>query len=293
MELKHNIMKRWLIIFITGIFCMSFAPDKPAYQIFKADGKKVKYSKMVKSLGEADVVFFGEQHNDPIAHWLEAELAQDLHFLLGDRLVLGAEMFESDMQLLLDEYLSGLIPLNKFEEDARLWPNYRTDYKPLLEFAGEKRLAFIATNIPRRYANLVYREGFGGLDSLSGEAKNLISPLPVEYDPELPGYKAMLGMGGMGHVSETLPMAQAIKDATMAHFILKNWTPDKLFLHYNGAYHSDDHEGIVWYIWQQKDDVKIMTITTVLQESTDSLAAESLGKADFVIVVPDNMTRTY
>ena len=293
MDLKDSIMKRWFFIFITGIFCMSFAPDKPAYKIFDADGKKVKYSKMVKSLGEAEFVFFGELHNDPIAHWLQLELARDLHLLAGDRLILGAEMFESDMQLLVDEYLKGLVPLNKFEEDARLWDNYSTDYKPLLQFAHEKGLPFIATEIPRRYANLVYREGFEGLDSLSEDAKKFISPLPIEYDPELPGYKAMLEMGGMGHVSETLPMAQAIKDATMAHFILESWSRDKLFLHYNGAYHSDNHEGIGWYIRQQEQDAKIMTITTVLQESTDSLAAESLGTADFVIVVPSNMTRTY
>ena len=288
-------MKSWMIIIYMGLISLSFAPDKPAYKIFNADGKKVKYSKMVKLLGEAEFVFFGEQHNDPIAHWLQLELTRDLHSLVGEGLVLGAEMFESDNQLLLDEYLSGLIPLNKFEEEARLWNNYKTDYKPLLEFAHDQGLPFIATNIPRRYANLVNREGFEGLNSLSEDGKKLIPPLPVEYDPGLPGYKAMMGMGqmGQGHVSENLPKAQAIKDATMAHFILRHWSPGKLFLHYNGAYHSDNHEGIVWYIRRQQDDARIMTISTVLQEELDSLSAVSIGKADFVIVVPSTMTRTY
>ena len=288
-------MKNWMIIIYMGLISLSFAPDKPAYKIFNAEGKKVKYSKMVKSLGEADIVFFGEQHNDPIAHWLQLELTRDLHSLVGEGLVLGAEMFESDNQLLLDEYLSGLIPLNKFEEEARLWNNYKTDYKPLLEFAHDQGLPFVATNIPRRYANLVNREGFEGLNSLSEDGKKLIPPLPVEYDPGLPGYKAMLEMGGMGHVlvSENLPKAEAIKDATMAHFILRHWSSGKLFLHYNGAYHSDNHEGIVWYIRRQQDDARIMTISTVLQEELDSLSAASYGKADFVIVVPSTMTRTY
>ena len=102
-----------------------------------------------------------------------------------------------------------------------------------------------------------------------------------------------MGQMGQGHASSNLPKAQAIKDATMAHFILRYWSPGKVFLHYNGAYHSDNHEGIVWYIQQQLEDLKIMTITTVLQEDTDSLEEASMGKADFVIVIPSSMTRTF
>ena len=288
-------MKQYSIILLSGLICLSLVQDKPAYKIYNADGKDLKYSKMIRLLEEADIVFFGELHDNPIAHWLQYELTADLFSLKGDRLVLGAEMFESDNQLLVDEYLSGIITEQKFEDEARLWNNYKTDYKPLLKFAHKHGLPFIATNVPRRYANLVYREGFEGLDSLTDEGKKLIPPLPVLYDPELPGYKAMMEMGQMGrdHVNENLPRAQAIKDATMAHFILRHWSPGKLFLHYNGAYHSDNHEGIVWYIREQREDAKIMTISTVLQENTDSLAAASKGKADFVIVVPSTMTRTF
>ena len=134
-----------------------------------------------------------------------------------------------------------MIPEAKFEDEARLWQNHKTDYKPLLQFAFEQGIRFVATNVPRRYANLVYRKGFEGLDSLSDEAKKYLPPLPVAYDPELPGYKSMREMGQMGHgkVSDNLPKAQAIKDATMAHFILKNWSAGKQLLHFNGAYHSD------------------------------------------------------
>jgi len=291
-------MNRSFTALFFGILCLSLVQDKPAYRIYNAEGKDLKYSRMVRDLREADIIFFGELHDNPIVHWLELELTRDLYLKEGDGLVLGAEMFESDNQLLLDEYLSGIITEEKFEEEARLWDNYKTDYKPLLKFANQSHLPFIATNVPRRYANLVYREGFGGLDSLSEEGKRLIPPLPIPYDPDLPGYKSMMEMGQMGqmgggHASENLPMAQAIKDATMAHFILRHWAPGKVFLHYNGAYHSDDYEGIVWYIRRQREDAKIMTITSVLQENTDSLEAASMGKADFVIVVPSSMTRTY
>jgi uncharacterized iron-regulated protein len=284
-----------LIPFLVAGLSLALITDKPAYRIYNPRGKDIPYSKMVRQLEDADIIFFGELHDNPIAHWLQRELTGDLHALGHKELVLGAEMFEADNQLLLDEYLGGLITEAKFEDEARLWQNHKTDYKPLLQFAFEHKVPFIATNVPRRYANLVYRKGFEGLDSLSAAAKQFLPPLPVVYDPELPGYKAMLEMGQMGHgmVNENLPKAQAIKDATMGYFILKNWSAGKQFLHFNGTYHSDNAEGIVWYIRQQEPDLKIRTITTVLQESTDSLEQASAGKADFTVVVPKNMTRTY
>ncbi len=288
-------MRNMLIPLLMAVLSLAFVTDKPAYRIYNPKGKDIPYSKMVRQLADADIIFFGELHDNPIAHWLQRELTGDLHASGENQLVLGAEMFESDNQLLLDEYLSGMITEAKFEDEARLWQNHKTDYKPLLQFAFQQGIPFIATNVPRRYANLVYREGFEGLESLSEEAKAYLPPLPVPYDPELPGYKSMMEMGQMGHgkVSENLPKAQAIKDATMGYFILKNWSSGKQFLHFNGAYHSDNAEGIVWYIREQEPELKISTITTVLQESTDSLEQASAGKADFTIVVPKNMTRTY
>ncbi len=288
-------MRNMLIPLLVAGLSLAFVADKPAYRIYNPKGKDIPYSKMVRQLEDADIIFFGELHDNPIAHWLQRELTGDLHASGEKELVLGAEMFESDNQLLLDEYLGGMITEAKFEDEARLWQNHKTDYKPLLQFAFQQGIPFIATNVPRRYANLVYREGFEGLESLSAEAKEYLPPLPVPYDPEQPGYKAMLEMGQMGHgkVNENLPKAQAIKDATMGYFILKNWSSGKQFLHFNGAYHSDNAEGIVLYIRQQEPGLKISTITTVLQESTDSLEQASAGKADFTIVVPKNMTRTY
>jgi uncharacterized iron-regulated protein len=195
----------------------------------------------------------------------------------------------------LDEYLEGRCSVKNFEKEAKLWKNYKTDYKPLVDIAKDNNLDFVATNIPRRYASLVYKQGFEVLDSLSPEAKILIASLPVAYDPDLPGYKAMLeGMEGMGsHASPNLPKAQAIKDATMAYFILENWQEGKVFIHYNGAYHSNDYEGIVWYLKQGNPDLKILTITTVEQDTISDLNDEYKNLADYILCVPANMTKTY
>ncbi len=268
--------------------------DKPAYQFYNEKGKKVKYKKVLKASLESDIVFFGELHNNPVCHWLQLELTKDLFEGKGALLVLGAEMFESDNQLIINEYLGDYIATKNFEKEAKLWPNYKTDYKPLLEFAKGNQLDFIATNIPRRYAALVSKQGFEGLEGLTDEGKSLIAPLPVKYDPELPGYKGMLEMmAGMGHVSDNFPKAQAIKDATMAHFILQNWNTGQLFIHYNGAYHSKNFEGIVWYLKQENPGLKILTISSEEQASPDSLQTEFNNTADYILVIPENMTKTY
>jgi uncharacterized iron-regulated protein len=254
----------------------------------------VKYEKMLDQIKDADIVLFGELHNNPISHWLQLELTKNLHKLKDSNLVLGAEMFESDNQLILDEYFSGLISQTRFESEVRLWNNYKTDYKPLVEFARKNELRFVATNIPRRYASLVNSKGFEGLEELSDEAKVFFPPLPVLYNPELPAYKNMMNMKGMGsHVNENFPKAQAIKDATMAHFILENWSPGKLLIHYHGAYHSDNFESIYWYLKQHNPDLNVVTITTVLQEDISELTEENSGKAHFTIGVDEDMTTTY
>jgi uncharacterized iron-regulated protein len=287
-------MKKLLLSLSLLILFSAFKNDKPAYYFYNNKGKKVKYEEIVKKALEADVVFFGESHNNPIAHWMEYELTKSFYTSKGENLILGAEMFERDEQLILNEYLTGKISKKSFENEARLWNNYKTDYKPLVEFAKDKHLNFIATNIPRRYASIVYKKGFDGLDSLYAESKTYIAPLPIEYDPEVSCYKNMLSMQGLGtHVNQNLPKAQAIKDATMAYSIAGYAEKGKLFLHYNGSYHSDNYEGIIWYLNKYKPGLKVLTITTVEQPNIDTISKEYQKQADFILVVPEDMTRTY
>ncbi|MCA6079152.1 ChaN family lipoprotein [Fulvivirga sedimenti] len=284
-------MRFLFILFLaSGILNSANAQDLQAYQLFSSSGKKTNYNKMLKSISDADVLFIGEFHDNPITHWLQLELTQDLG--KSRSLILGAEMFEADNQEALNAYLQGKVDRKGLDSTARLWPNFKTDYAPLVDYAREQKIPFVATNIPRRYANLVYRKGFSALDSLSDEEKSWIAPLPFDYDSELPSYKAMMTMMG-DHASPTMPMAQASKDATMAWFISENYETGKLFIHYNGAYHSDDKEGIIWYLKRAKPGLKIVTISTVKQADLSRLEEEFHGKADYIICVDEDMTSTY
>jgi len=266
------------------------AQNKPAYVLYNANGKKVSYNKMIKELVQKDIVMIGEFHNNPISHWMELEITKDCK--QQRQLVLGAEMFEQDNQAALDLYLQGKLSAKGLDSMARLWKNYSTDYAPLVNFAKENNIVFAATNIPRRYASMVSKGGFEVLDTISAKEKTWMAPLPIAYDAELPGYKNMMTMMA-GHGTINMPKAQAIKDATMAYFILKYFVPGSLFIHYNGSYHSENHDGIVWYLQQARPGLKIATVTTVSQKDIKRLLEENKKKADYIICVDEDMTGTY
>lgn len=290
----------WIFKFGLGLLVLLMAQEqslaqKLAYKIYSAKGKAVTYEKMLAAVEKTDVVCFGELHNNPIAHWLQLELLRDA-FNQGLSLQVGAEMFEADTQPIIDAYFMSKIDVKTFTDTCRLWPNYHTDYKPILEFARQTGIPLIATNVPRKYARTVAYDGPAALEKLSAGDKKWIAPLPYPIDYELPSYKKMIEMAG-GHNSPMKPnnfvAAQAIKDATMAHFILANYKQGAHFLHLNGAYHSDYKEGIIWYLKKSRPNLKVMNISTVEQASLKSLADEHLNKADFIIVVPETMTKTY
>ncbi len=285
-------MKTILSLFFAIAISFSLnAQKKPAYTLFNTKGKKVSYKKMLKKLAKADVVLFGELHNNPIAHWLELEVAKDLSKQRD--LVIGFEMIEADNQKELDLYMNDSINQKAFDTVARLWNNYKTDYKPLVDFAKKNKINVVADNIPRRYASKVFHGGFKALDTLSVKEKTWIAPLPILYDANLPSYIKMKAMMG-GHGGDNLPKAQAIKDATMAYFLLKNKKPNQLYIHYNGSYHSDDYQGIYWYLKKKNPNLNIVTITTKEEDgNVKKFNKKHKNKADFIIQVVESMTKTY
>jgi uncharacterized iron-regulated protein len=266
--------------------------EKNPFVLFDSKGKKATYDQILAEAKKADIVLFGELHDNPMCHWLQRELTQDLYNDKKENLVLGAEMFEADDQIAFNEYLAGRVSEKTFKDEVKLWQNYGTDYKPLVDIAKTNKLKFIATNIPRRYANMVYSRGEASLDSVDAEAKKWIAPFPIKYDGNLKCYKEIFENAG-GHGGDNLPKSQAYKDATMAYFILKNWGAGKTFIHYNGAYHSNNHQAIEWYLKQQNPNLKVMVISSTEQKDNNILEEKEFGIGDFIICTPGTMTKTY
>lgn len=281
------------LIFIT----LMSAQSKPAYLLFKNNGKPADYDKMIKDLAESDMVFFGEYHNNPISHWMQLEMSKSFFEIKGDKLYFGAEMFENGNQLVLNEYLNGFYAEDKMlPEITQLWSNYKTDYKPLLEFAKDKKLRFIATNIPRRYASMLSKKGMDALQELSPEALAMISPdLETYFDPNVKAYAEMADNMG-GHVPPNMlniQIAQASKDATMAHFSLKNFKSGDFLFHFEGSYHSNYNQGIIWWVNKIQPGLNIKSVTTVMQSEWEELTKQEKAEiANYIIVVADNMTQT-
>ena len=300
---------RTLVLLFVGLFLSLFtahaaSSSEPvtsplAYRLVDSAGRSVTFDQLIAQASVADVVFFGELHNNPISHWMQLRLLEALQQRKGKHLTLGLEMLEADVQLILDEYLTKTISPKSYGDEARLWPNYETDYDPVVYFAKDHGLKVVATNIPRRYADLVNRKGLAALDSLSAEAKRYLPPLPIAFQSTEESAGMFAAMGALVHgdakTSEKrhLEEAQASKDATMAYHISQHLRPQYTFLHLNGAYHSLQGGGIIPYLRQYAPKVRVVTVTTVLQEDLSGLDDAYRDMADFILIVPEDMTRTH
>jgi uncharacterized iron-regulated protein len=162
-----------------------------AFRVYHADGSAATLDEVFAKMSEADVVFVGEQHNDPVGHYLEEELLKQAFLRYGQGeaarpVALSLEMFARDVQPILNEYLGGLITEDTFLKSSSPWNNYESDYRPMVEFAKTHDLPVIAANAPRRYVNRVTRLGSASLDTLSAWAKLWLPPLP--YPAASPAY---------------------------------------------------------------------------------------------------------
>lgn len=290
-------MKKILWIVMLMMSMTTYAQKTPEiYRIFDAQGKEVSYEKMIKTVSATDVVFFGEIHNCVISHWMELKVLEALTEN-NNKLKVGMEMLEADNQLIIDEYTSSTISSDRFEEECRLWPNYSTDYEPLVYYAKRHHLPLIATNVPRRYASVVKEKGLTFLDSLSAEAKRYLPKLPIKYVEIKNAQEGFALMGVLGKAKENKPQlmaqAQAIKDATMGWFIAQNLKKGEQMIHFNGTYHSDARNGIIPYLLEYRPKTTISTIRAVRQEEIDKIEKDYLGLADFYICITEDMNMSY
>ncbi|WP_419868179.1 ChaN family lipoprotein [Chryseobacterium sp. CT-SW4] len=290
-------MKNGIIIALLMIFSSVRSQSFKAYQFYDKKGKAVKTDKLVKELADYDIILFGELHNNSIIHWLQLKVTQALYEKKNGQIILGAEMFERDNQAQLSQYLNGHIESKNLKDSVRLWNNYATDYQPLVDFAKNKKLDFIATNVPRRYASQTAKEGIQSLNALSDKDKSYIARLPVNVTLDTPGYpemKAMMGDHAEGTKVMNFISAQAIKDATMAESILKNRKPGKTFIHYNGNYHSKEYGGIYWYIKQKNPELKIAVISVFESDDPElDIPEKDYFPTEFNLVVPSDMIKTF
>jgi len=319
--MKNGLRRFASILLFAGLAAqLAAAQEAPAphYRAFDSKGQAVTLQAIVDSLEGADVLFVGETHDNAVAHLLEAEMLRrtDERFGAasgrGRAVALSLEMFERDVQTVLDEYLAGLISERHFLLSSRPWKNYETDYRPLVEYARAHRLPVIAANAPARYVSRVSSQGPASLGALSKDViKSWLPPLP--FPPASEAYAAKFNRFMTGgapaaptptptpaatpavaqtvqanpHGSMHLLEAQTLRDASMAYLIaefLKRGR-DPLVVQVNGTFHSEERMGVPEQLSGYRPKTRAVVVTIVPDEGFPAFDAARLGRlGDFIII---------
>lgn len=303
----------------TIILCLLLCPmiaaaqqiNEKNYRVYSVkDGREILLSDIVEDMKYYDVLFFGEEHNDSVSHFLEHTLLDLMYSKYGPALALSLEMFDRDVQPVMNEYLNGFIKDKHFYKDARVWSNYH-DYKPMVDFAKEKQLDVICANAPTRYTNLAGRKGQEALMDLPESSKAFFAPLPYDtatgayYEkltglpPHSPGALSdtvkkvapMMSMGGFNMV-----VAQSLWDATMAYSIsdyLKKHKGNKV-MQVNGRFHSDEGFAVVTQLHNYRPKTKSLIISTACDEAYPKIDWAGYKKmGDYIIITDPAIPRSY
>ncbi len=279
-----------MIVLLSLLFLQPSLPEN--ITIISATGDTLFFNELADALMGYDVIFVGEEHDAKAAH--DAELA--ILTSLAERdsnLVLALEMFERDVQDVLDSYLVGDTPEDTFLARSRPWPNYQTDYRPLVEFAKANKIAVVAANVPRRAAAAVARSGEVSNEVVGQDSIWLPDTLHLDSEEYLERFSAtMEGMphgGPMGSLNvDALYKAQVLKDAVMAASI--DPYLDRRILFFCGRFHADYHLGIPYQLQKNHPDLKIAVVS--LAQASEELSAEDRSRiADFLwVYTPHDVT---
>jgi uncharacterized iron-regulated protein len=270
------------------------------YRIYRGDGTAATMDQLFAASGAAEVTFVGELHNDPVAHYLEKEF---LRATWDPRLALSLEMFERDVQYVLDEYLADLITEPDLIASGRAWKNYASDYGPLVEFAKEKRMPVIAANAPRRYVDRVSRLGEASLDQIEPEGRRFLPPLPYANASEAYAARFVRAMKEHPRTGTPIPdsierslEAQSLWDASMAYSIAEflRTNPGSRILQVNGSFHTSHQLGVVEHLLRYRPQTRVLVVTIVRDKSFPTFdAATMYGEGEFVVVTDPSVPRAF
>ncbi|MDD3052132.1 MAG: ChaN family lipoprotein [Candidatus Cloacimonetes bacterium] len=249
------------------------------YKFYDLENKSfLSVEDLVTAVDSFDVIFFGEYHGNSSIH--KAEIDFLLRFYnINPTLTVSMEMFERDVQFVLNEYIDNSISEDQFLKDSRPWDNYLSDYRSIIEFSRNKKLPVIAANVPRRYAAIVSRGGIEALEQIPAEEKKYLAQqtkiLEDEYKSTfMETMKSNMHSGGMHNSDidfDSYYAAQCLKDDTMAEsihsYIVAN--PHRKVIHFNGDFHSRNHLGTAKKLKLLNNEYNIAVISPFIVESDD------------------------
>lgn len=257
------------------------------------------FETLVAELSRADVVFVGEQHDDRNTHRLELALLEGLARRRGE-IVVALEMLERDAQEPLDHFAMGRTDESEFVRDARVWPQYATDYKPLVDFAIDKHWPIVAANVPRGIAADVSKSG---LDVLKGknDAERALFAKELKCSTDDKYYRRFAdAMGDHEGAAKSTDAAatmvryyeaQCLKDETMAESIAQAHTIGSvggkrpLVVAFNGSFHSDFGQGTAERTRRRLPAKRLVVVSVLPVQNLDDVApdGDARKRADYLL----------
>lgn len=268
-----------------AMLCLGAGAANAAQFSDAGSGKELSAAQLAKRLQKYDVVFFGEFHDQSEIHQYELELLKAMYKAKGAKLALSMEMFEADNQSKLNNFLADTLSEEDFLAASRHWPNYKTDYAPLVNFAKEQQMPVIAANVPRFLAAHVAKNNA----STEGIAEQYLQWLPKHtYAPEGAYKDKFYAQMNSPEAPMKMPpqrlaavyAAQCLKDDKMAESIaaFADAHPDIQILHINGCFHSDAHLGTTQKLEALRPKLKVAVITPLERKQKGEKPA-----GDFVV----------
>jgi len=293
--------------FLLNILYIKAQVTEKNYKIYSTKlAKEVDIRDIVEQMKDYDVLFYGEEHNDSVTHYLENKIFETLYQTYNSNITLSMEMFDRDVQPIMNEYLTSDVREKNFKKDARVWSNYK-DYRPMVEFSKLNKLDVICANAAGRYSNLAGRKGQKALMDLPLESKKYFAPLP--YDTASGKYyEKLVGLFDNGKEKKkkqntnpnyepfSLVMAQSLWDATMAFsiadYLEKNST--KKVFQVNGRFHSDEGFAVVTQLKKYNPKIKALVISSGSDKSFPDIDWKKFeNQGDYIIITDPSVPKTY
>ncbi|RFZ84312.1 hypothetical protein DYU05_01415 [Mucilaginibacter terrenus] len=292
-------MKAFCALLLLFLPALSFCQDGMSahYKVYNTAKKApATLDDVINDMAKADVLFFGEEHNDSTGHYLENMLFKKLVEKYPAKAALSMEMFQTDCQTVVNEYLAGFIREKNLITEGRAWNNYK-DYRPMVEVAKENHLQVIAANAPTRYTNMVTRGGLAELQKLDATAKNWLPPLPIDTATGAYYEKFVNIMGGHSAIGPMkVYQSQNLWDATMGYSIAKFYNAHKGFkiFQVNGGFHSEEKLGTVAQLQKYAPGVKVINIQAYADDSFSNPDWSKFAKlGDYIILTDPKLAKTF
>ena len=243
------------------------------YQLYTPSGEHIALSKLPIELQQADVILIGEWHTHAGVHRFQTDMLKQLTSY--DRsLALSMEQFTRDKQPVVDAYLRGEIGEQYLMKQANAWPNYESDYRPLVEFAKQKNLPVIAANAPKSIVRCIGRQGLDYINKLDDDQRMFIAQaINTGSSPYKEKFMASMHHGKPEQTEKQFA-AQVTWDETMAESIVSylDDNPGAQVVHVAGKFHIEQGLGTAASILSRNPSLKVVVISptdNVLSDNTD------------------------